>query len=356
MALECSWHFRHFDRGSAVTPLVWYLMFYVAFATFPFLFFRRFRDTVLLFAVAAIAGPMHFFMIYRLVTAAFPNQVMGLLPAAFSIPLLLSFMTVLKRTPESSPARLAQLAWFGGTALFFITLVVPIQFERQWITIGWAMEGVALLWLFHRVPHPGLRVVGIVLLMAAFVRLALNPAVLAYQLRSSTPIFNWYLYSYGIVTACFAAATRLLAPPRNIVFQENVRPVMAGLGTILAFLLLNIEIADFYSPAGSSLRFQFSGNFARDMTYSISWALFALALLLFGIFRNNLASRYAGIGLLSATLLKLFFHDLARLDQLYRIAAFLGVAVVAILASFSYQRFYALRVEDDVTDREASGV
>ncbi len=47
------------------------------------------------------------------------------------------------------------------------------------------------------------------------------------------------------------------------------------------------------------------------------------------------------MGLLSVTLLKLFFHDLARLGQLYRIGAFIGVAVVAILASFAYQKFFS---------------
>ncbi|PYI63710.1 MAG: hypothetical protein DMF07_09485, partial [Verrucomicrobia bacterium] len=36
---------------------------------------------------------------------------------------------------------------------------------------------------------------------------------------------------------------------------------------------------------------------------------------------------------------KLFFHDLSQLDQLYRISAFVVVAVIAIVASFLYQRF-----------------
>ena len=97
---------------------------------------------------------------------------------------------------------MSQLAWFGGVALFFITLIFPIQFDRQWITIGWALEGAALLWLFHRVPHPGLRLVGFGLLVAAFARLAVNPYVLSYHTRAATPIFNWYLYAYGIVTVC----------------------------------------------------------------------------------------------------------------------------------------------------------
>jgi uncharacterized membrane protein len=46
------------------------------------------------------------------------------------------------------------------------------------------------------------------------------------------------------------------------------------------------------------------------------------------------------MALLSVTLLKLFLHDLSQLSQLYRIGAFIGVAIVAILASFLYQRFY----------------
>jgi uncharacterized membrane protein len=39
--------------------------------------------------------------------------------------------------------------------------------------------------------------------------------------------------------------------------------------------------------------------------------------------------------------LKLFLHDLANLNQLYRIIAFAGVAVIALAASVLYQRFLA---------------
>jgi uncharacterized membrane protein len=41
------------------------------------------------------------------------------------------------------------------------------------------------------------------------------------------------------------------------------------------------------------------------------------------------------------TLIKLFFHDLAQLAQLYRIGAFISVAVIAMIASFAYQKFYS---------------
>jgi len=340
-ALECAWHFNRFDPANPMLPLTWYLIFYAVFTLFPFLFLRPFGNKVVPWATAALAGLPQFLLLHWLVAAAYPNHVMGLLPAAFAILPLLSLVMVLKKIPAANGARLTQLAWFGGMALFFITLIFPIQFDHQWITIGWALEGAALLWLFHRVPHPGLRLTGAGLLVAAFVRLAFNPAVLEYHARSATPILNWYLYTYGVATACLFMGARLLAPPRNQISGINAPPILAGLGTVLAFLLLNIEIADYFSAPGSTLTFQFSGNFARDMTYSIAWALFALVLLLIGILRKIPAARYSAIGLLSVTLLKLFFHDLAQLGQLYRIGAFVSVAVIAMLASFAYQRFFA---------------
>jgi uncharacterized membrane protein len=341
VALEASWHFKHFEATNATIPLIWYLGFFAVFAAFPFVFITRLREKRIPWAAAAIAGPPQFFLVYRLVKAAWPNEVMGMLPAAFALPALLSLIAVLKKTAPNNAARLTQLAWFGAVALFFITLIFPIQFERQWLTLAWALEGAALLWLFHRLPHPGLRLTGLGLLIAAFVRLTFNPAVFDYHPRSSTPILNWYLYTYGTVIVCFFVAAQLLAPPRHKVSNVNVPPILAALGTVLTFLLLNIEIADYFSDPGSTLTFEFSGNLARDMTYSIAWALFALALLVAGIAKKQAAARYAAIGLLSVTVLKLFFHDLARLGQLYRIGAFLGVAVIAILASFAYQRFFS---------------
>jgi uncharacterized membrane protein len=312
------------------------------FTIFPFIFHKRFAGKTVAWATAALAGPLHFYLIYQLIRSAYPTVVPGLVPAAFALPALLGLFALTKGTPLTSPTRNAQLALFGGAALFFITLIFPIQFDRQWITVGWALEGAALCWLFRRVPHPGLRLAGVALLVLVFVRLALNPAVLSYHPRAAFPIFNWYLYTYAIGTACLFAAGRLLAPPRNHVLGQNVQPLLCTLGTVLAFFTVNIEIADYFStPGAAALTFQFSGNIARDMSYSIAWGLFALLLLIVGIRTRIAATRYAGLALLGITVVKLFFHDLSQLEQLYRIGAFIAVAVIAIVASFLYQRFLA---------------
>jgi hypothetical protein len=355
LGLESAWHFEHFDSTRATLPLIWYLGFYALFTIFPFVFHKRFAGKTIPWATAALAGPLQFYLIYQLVRTAYPNGVPGLVPAAFALPALLGLFVLLKRTPLPSPARNAQLALFGGAALFFITLIFPIQFDRQWITVGWALEGAALCWLFHRVPHRGLRLLGVGLLVVVFVRLALNPAVLSYHPRAAFPIFNWYLYTYGIATACLFAAARLLAPPLNRVLGHDVRPLLCTLGTVLAFFTVNIEIADYFSTPGMvALTFQFSGNFARDMSYSIAWGLFALLLLIVGIRKRIAATRYAGLALLGITVTKLFFHDLSQLEQLYRIGAFIVVAVIAILASFLYQRFLAAVAKNNETNTAIS--
>lgn len=340
LALEWAWHQQSFNAEHAATPLLWYLGFYALFTAFPLVFDKLFAKSQLPWIASAAAGLGTFGLVYRLVGQTWPNEMMGLLPVAFAIAPLLCLVFVLKQHAAENPARLTQLAWFGGVALFFITLIFPIQFEKQWITLGWALEGAALCWLFRRVRHPGLRGTGTVLLVAAFVRLALNPAVLAYQMRGETAILNWQLYAYSLSALAMFAAARWLTPPNDYWDKVNLRGLFCAFGGILLFLLLNIEIADAFTPAGErSITFDFDGNFGRDMTYTIAWALYALVLLIIGIWQRNAPTRYAGVGLLAVALLKLFLHDLANIESIYRIGALMVVAVIALAASFLYQRF-----------------
>ena len=338
--LEYSWEARHLTRSFGDPPFAWSLVFYAVFAIFPFVIRSRFAGVTGPWAVAATVGIVQFPLIHRIVDRNASDDIMGIVPALFAVAPLASMFAIHRARTLNGKTRLNQLAWFGGVALFFITLIVPIQFERQWMTLGWALEGTALLWLFRHVPHPGLRATAVVLLVAAFVRLALNPAVLEYHARSSIPILNWFLYSYGVVTACLFVGATLLPVNQDRAFGIRVRPLLNSLGVVLAFLLLNIEIADFFSAPGTRvLTFQFSGHFGRDMTYTIAWALFALTLLLMSIWQRTPAGRYSALALLGAAVLKLFLHDLARLGALHRIGALFAVAIIAIVASLAYQRF-----------------
>jgi uncharacterized membrane protein len=337
--LLAAWHQASFRPAAGFTAVAWYAGFHAVFAAFPFLARRHVSTLSGPWVAAALSGVAVFPLVLRVIKAAWPNDLLGLLAVAFAIPAFLSLAGVLRLLPGDHPRRLAATAWFGGVALFFVTLIFPLQFSRQWVTLGWALEGAALLWWFHRVPHPGLRLTGLGLLAAAFARLALNPALLATWIRGDTAFLNWLLYTYPVVALCLFAGAHLLAPPRNRVGGFDVTGPLQGLGGVLLFLFMNFQIADYYTEVGARVRLTFSGHFARDMTTTIAWSVFALIVLVIGLVKVKRAARWAALLLLSTALLKLFFHDLSQLGQLYRIGALVAVAVIAILASFIYQRF-----------------
>jgi uncharacterized membrane protein len=335
---QLMWQGLRFSVEQAVPALVCYGLFLILFVAFPFCSAEKERAWS--WAMSALAQALAFCLFYLVIRVAFPNEWMGLIPSAFLMPSALGVVSLLKFYRADPASGDARLAWQGGALLLFVSLIFPLQFEREWVTLGWALEGLALLWVFRRLPHRGLRLFGVVLLCAAFARLAVNPAVLEYHRRSGTRIWNWYLYAYGVTSGCLLLGARLFGRPRESLVERAGPPLLGSLGVILVFLLLNIEIADYFS-IGPTLTFSFSGNFARDMTYSIAWALFAFGLILVGMRIRQRAARYAGVALLGVTLAKLFLHDLSDLDELYRIGAFVGVAVILIAASFIYQRFLA---------------
>jgi uncharacterized membrane protein len=171
------------------------------------------------------------------------------------------------------------------------------------------------------------------------VRLTLNQSVFEYQARGLR-IWNWYLYTYVICAAAmFAGAWFLLkSSETTLTGLRRVSSLLAAGGTILLFLLLNIEIADFYS-GGSTITFNFSATLAQDLTYTLGWAVFALGLLGTGLLLRNRPARIASLLLLVATIVKCFLHDLGRLGGLYRVGSFVGLAVCLALVALLLQKF-----------------
>ena len=340
-AVEACWHGEHFSGDAVHRVLLGYLGFLALFTLFPFITHRTWTEKKMPWIAECVASIGTFLLWHVTLSRIMPEaEYMGLLPAAFIIIPLLLLLWIRKQHTPDNPARMTQLAWFGGTALLFLTLIFPVQFGKEWLTIGWALEGAALCWLYLRVPHPGLRYTALGLLTVAFARLAVNPAVLTYHERSGALVINWFLYTYGLVACALFAAAWFLKPPHDKLGELNLRGLFYSLGGVLLFLLVNIEIADAFTVPGERfVTFDFDGNLKRDMTYTIAWGLFALALLVLGFWTRTKPTRIAGICLLGVTLLKLFFHDLAGISGIYRIGALMVVAVIAFAASFLYQRF-----------------
>jgi Predicted membrane protein len=310
---------------------------YALFIAYPLLLGARAKRFMQPYLAAVLAGIPFFFAARAAIKAAGYDYAIGLLPL-FQAALMLLLVRQLLRIEPPTERLLARLALVAAAALAFITVAIPLQLDKQWITIGWALEGAALVWLFRRIPHRGLLGWSGALMAAVFVRLTVNPAVLEYHMASHTPIVNWYLYTYLVSAAAFFLAARLL-PADEAKRYTFARPMLSSGGTIFLFFLLNIEIADFFSR-GPVLTFNFfSSSLAQDLTYTIGWAVFAVAMLIAGLVLHSRATRIASIILLLVTVLKCFLHDLARLHGLYRVGSLLGLTISLLLVGVLLQKF-----------------
>jgi uncharacterized membrane protein len=108
---------------------------------------------------------------------------------------------------------------------------------------------------------------------------------------------------------------------------------------VVTFTVLNIEIAGVFALKGRPFSMMTHGSLSMQLAYSIGWLVFSIGLMIVGIKWDNIKVRWAAIILLVGTSVKIFTLDLWKLGQLYRVGAFVGLAVVLILVSFLYQRF-----------------
>jgi uncharacterized membrane protein len=244
--------------------------------------------------------------------------------------------------------RRSALAWFAAVALGFVSVAIPLQLDKQWITIGWALEGLAVIALWRRIDHPGLKYFGLALLAATTVRLVANAAVLGYYERSGTPVVNWLLYTYLVPAAALVGSALLLRGHEAARAQTWERwygkgrdwgAILAGLAAVaVVFAWINLTILDAFGT-GPRLTVSLARQPARDLTTSIAWAVYAVVLLALGVARRSGLLRWISLLFLLLTIGKVFLYDLGELRDLYRVVSLLGLAVSLILVSLAYQRF-----------------
>src|SRR5437763_14176828 len=190
---------------------------FAVFLAYPLVLGARAKRSLHPYLAAVLASVPFFLFARQAMTTANLDYMIGVLPVGEAIAMLLLVARLLKIERE-----LTRLALVAAAALAFITVAIPLQLEKQWITIGWALEGAALVWLFKRIPHRGLLVWSGALLGAVLVRLVFNNAVFEYHPQQHQSIVNWYFYTYLVAAASFFAAAWLL--PRDDPWHRRALP------------------------------------------------------------------------------------------------------------------------------------
>ncbi len=321
----------------------------LVFALWPLLTSKQFSGSRFAWYAAALAGPLWFFPLRRLYVALLGDAAIGILPVALGALSLFAATQSRRFGSADDPARRRALIWFSAVALCFVSVAIPLQLEKQWITIGWALQGVAVLALWRRLDHPGLKYFALALLGATTLRLVANPALLGYYPRSAIRVFNWLTYTYLVPAAALLGGVALLKPwemARARRWEKGlysagypIGAIASGLAAIVViFVWINLTIADWFAT-GTALSLRFGESPAQRLTVSIAWGVYGLILLGWGMGRDSVGLRWLSLCFLLVTIGKVFLHDLGELRDLYRVASLVGLAVSLILVSLLYQRF-----------------
>jgi uncharacterized membrane protein len=241
-----------------------------------------------------------------------------------------------------------------AAAVVFLTIAIPLKTHGRWMTIGWLVEGAALLWVAKRSGQLLMRTFALLCLaLGLFALLVVNPSA------SNAPLFNERFGTFCAGIAVFAFVAWLA---RNSAQEEEaVEPILrwpflaaASVLAVNALILISIssEIHSYWSSLSWRGDWALEHNYRMyaHFTYSAFFMAFGALLLGVGFWKRSAFLRWQALVLLALTIAKVFLSDISELSQGFRIFSFLGLGALLLGVSFVYQRDWLnLRGQGDQT-------
>jgi uncharacterized membrane protein len=215
----------------------------------------------------------------------------------------------------------------------FAAIAVALGLAGPWITVAWAAEGAAVIWVGLVLRKWALRFGGTLLIALAIGRLV----VLQFgeTLVSFTLFLNSRMTLGAFIVALLYGAAVLHSRYRDTL-GERAPMWTSGFvaaANVLTVALVTADIYSFWEVRGE----QFTASFAREASISVTWAAYGMGLIALGFNRRSPVLRYLALALFGITVVKLFAVDLLALDGIYRIVGFIVLGLVLLAASFLYQ-------------------
>jgi uncharacterized membrane protein len=143
--------------------------------------------------------------------------------------------------------------------------------------------------------------------------------------------FNDILLGYGIPAILIGILARTIRPTRPQPWY-----LAAAVSSIAMLLLyLSLEVRTIFQ--GPVLNGPFLSD-AEDYAYSAVWLAAGVGLLLAGVALRSQPARLASAAVVTLTILKVFLHDLAGVQGIYRALSFIGLGLVLMGIGWLYQR------------------
>ncbi len=156
-------------------------------------------------------------------------------------------------------------------------------------------------------------------------------------------LFNLRFEAGLVVLACGYLLARAPLTALGDGFQRYANHSLWILFAAVSFFIISAEaimpVVVEQNSIGSDNSTYTSLQNQLQLTLSLTWLAYAVAVLVIGFIKKLRVVRLTGIGLLGLSVLKIFLYDLSYLAQLERIVSFVVLGVILLAASFAYQKY-----------------
>jgi uncharacterized membrane protein len=230
--------------------------------------------------------------------------------------------------------------------------VIPVNdYTNAAIHIVWAMLYLVLLsWIarrqtWHETTH--LSLINLLLFLALVpLGFSYNPATeWQFLLNSRVMMLVVGIASVAVLMRLWDEGNKTI--PKLL--RPYIRLILPAFGFLLVFSLLSGEASDYWHsqimrlydlPEGDTRAIPIANlENAKQLTLSLVWLGYAIALMAIGLMRRVREIRLAALGLAGLAVGKIFLYDLSYLTTPYRIGSFIGLGIVLMLVSYLYQRY-----------------
>jgi uncharacterized membrane protein len=221
---------------------------------------------------------------------------------------------------------------------------LPIENARQFtLTVLWTFYALSALVVGVKRNLPALRYAALAWLTVTGAKIIAFDAGF-YNAAWHLPLVNQTFAAFAAFIAALWYAGHLYTRADKIDETErhSVVNAIVVVANLYAIAALSLEATGYFEKlirAGALADAETRDlRLAQGLSLSLVWTLYGGAMLLYGHRRANRVLRVMALLLLTATAFKVFFLDLAALEQFYRIVSFLVLGAILLAVSFLYQQ------------------
>jgi uncharacterized membrane protein len=224
-------------------------------------------------------------------------------------------------------------SWLISQGCVFLLVFCAQAFADSWVTVFWSTELVVFYWAAAKCNDRTLLLVTFLvglLIVFRYFSDEIDPVFGPANAASFTvgALERWsagLAVVIGLLLVVWLDRTGRIAGPHKL-----LNSVFEVLGIVSLFCFANLELN------------RFAYQFIRRMelvSFSVLWSVFAVGLMLVGVWKRRKVYRVSAIALLIITVLKVLAVDTTEVSTPYRILSCLVLGVILVAISFLYYRF-----------------